>query len=254
MDRAVLGWAALGSIAYVFLPWYAIEDSLFGLAWLARYPGDSAVAPALVQGFSYDRPWLLPVGVSVLAPIMAQSVRSESVRAAVLLAAAGGGIAWVAWQGFAIGGQPGVGVGGVVVTTALLMLLCLGLAAKGSLNGDRFVTGALGAVIAVVIVFVFFPVSRVLVAAVQDNTGAFAPYQFWTKFSSREIWGLDCMMSSVACGVAWNTLFLGLLVGASTTALGMAFALAVTRTEFRGKKVLRTLTVLPIITPPFVIG
>ena len=62
------------------------------------------------------------------------------------------------------------------------------------------------------------------------------------------------MMSSVACGVAWNTLFLGLLVGASTTALGLAFALAVTRTEFRGKQVLRTLTVLPIITPPFVIG
>lgn len=254
MDRAVLGWAALGSIAYVFLPWYAIEDGFFALAWLARYPGDRAVAPALLQAFFYDRLWLLPVGVFVLAPIVARSVRSQSVRAAVLLVAGGGGIAWVAWQGFAIGGQPGVGVGGAVVATALLMLLCIGLAAKGFLNGDRFVTGAIGVVIALVIVFVFFPVSRVLVAAVQDDTGAFAPHQFWAGFSKGEIWGLDCMLSSLACGVAWNTLFLGLLVGASTTALGMAFALAVTRTELRVKKVLRTLTVLPIITPPFVIG
>jgi len=36
--------------------------------------------------------------------------------------------------------------------------------------------------------------------------------------------------------------------------LGLAFALIATRTGFRHKKALRILTVLPIITPPFVIG
>src|SRR4029450_11960449 len=71
---------------------------------------------------------------------------------------------------------------------------------------------------------------------------------------SREVWGLGCLVSSAGCGVAWNTLFLGVLVGLSTTALGLAFALIVTRTGFRAKKALRILTVLPIITPPFVIG
>ena len=49
-------------------------------------------------------------------------------------------------------------------------------------------------------------------------------------------------------------LILAILVGFLTTALGLAFALVVTRTGFRFKKVLRALTVLPIITPPFVIG
>ena len=38
------------------------------------------------------------------------------------------------------------------------------------------------------------------------------------------------------------------------TLLGLCFALVVTRTDFRWKRSLRALTLLPIITPPFVIG
>ena len=45
-----------------------------------------------------------------------------------------------------------------------------------------------------------------------------------------------------------------MLVGVLTTALGLVFALVVTRTGFRYGRLLRALTVLPIITPPFVIG
>jgi iron(III) transport system permease protein len=44
------------------------------------------------------------------------------------------------------------------------------------------------------------------------------------------------------------------LVGFSTTVLGLAFALVATRSGFKYSKLLRALTVLPIITPPFVIG
>jgi iron(III) transport system permease protein len=254
MERSVLGWAALGSVAFFLFPWYALEDGLVNLAWLRRYPVDTAFAPALVQAFLHGRLWLLPVGVFVLAPLGALGVRSQGVRAAVLLVAGGGGISWVVLQGFAVGGQPGMGIGALVVVTALLMLFCIGLASKGFFNGDRFVAGGIGVVIALVVVFVFFPVARILVAAVQDNSGALAPGEFWAKFSSREIWGLDCLTSAIGCGVAWNTLFLGLLVGTSTTALGLTFALVATRTPFSATKALRVLTVLPIITPPFVIG
>ena len=54
--------------------------------------------------------------------------------------------------------------------------------------------------------------------------------------------------------MAWNSLLLAVLTGAGTTVLGLAFALVVTRTGFRAKRLLRVLTVLPIITPPFVVG
>jgi iron(III) transport system permease protein len=254
MDRVVLGWAATGVIAYALLPWYAIEDGIFGLGWLSRYPTDRAVSPALVQALFHGRLFLLPLVLFLLAPLAIRTAKGVAARSALLLTVGTSGLAWVAIQGFAVGSQPGIGVGGFVVVTALLMLFCVGLAARGAFNGDRFVSGGIGAVIALVVVFVFYPVSRVLVSAIEDSTGAFAPRDFWTKLSGREVWGLDCLHSSAGCGVAWNTLLLGVLVGASTTALGLAFALIVTRTGFRAKKALRVLTVLPIITPPFVIG
>ena len=47
---------------------------------------------------------------------------------------------------------------------------------------------------------------------------------------------------------------LALLCATGCTVLGLAFALIVTRTRFRFKRALRVLSVLPIITPPFVIG
>src|SRR5213594_2904804 len=254
MDRAVFGWVAAGGIAYALLPWYALEDGIFGFGWLSGYPTDRIGAPALVQALLHGRLALLPVAMFLLAPLVVRGAGSTRARPTLLLAVGAGGMAWIAVQGFAVGGQPGIGVGGLVVFAALLMIFCVGLAAKGAFNGDRFVSGGIGAVIALVGVFVFFPVSRVLVGAVEDSSGAFAPREFWAKLSACEVWGLDCLGSSAGCGVAWNTLILGVLVGASTTVLGLAFALIVTRTGFRAKKALRLLTVLPIITPPFVIG
>jgi len=266
------GWL-LGGVGYAILPWYAIEDGVFGLSWVARYPADAAVAPALLQALTHRRWWLLPpAGLLLVALVVGRRAKGDPRRAAALLAVGALGMAWIAAQGFAIGltgwswaglerafgpldgRQVGMGVGGLVTVVAFLLLFCEGLAARGYFNGDGFVAGAVGSVVALVTVFVFFPVFRVLVSAAQDNTGAFAPSVFWQKFASREVWGLGCLTSSLTCGVAWNTVFLGILVGAGTTVLGLAFALVVTRTAFRAKRLLRILTVLPIITPPFVIG
>ena len=66
--------------------------------------------------------------------------------------------------------------------------------------------------------------------------------------------GLACATANVNCGVFWNTLMLATASATAATALGLSFALIATRTGFRAKKALRMLTVLPIITPPFVIG
>ena len=134
------------------------------------------------------------------------------------------------------------------------MLICHGLAARGFCRGDAFTVSSIGLIIALIAVFVFFPIIMVLISAFQDNAGTVAPDEFVAKLFDQSIWGLDCLTSNLRCGVAWNTLFLGVLVGFGTTALGLAFALIATRTGFPMKGLLRALTVLPIITPPFVIG
>lgn len=269
--RAVEGaWLLAGVVGYAVLPWYALDDGLLSTAWLRRYPLDPAMAPALLQGSVYGRPWLLPVGAALLLAL--PGVIPGGPRPGWLLAAGAGGLGVTALQGFLVGpqgwawaalegwfgplgrGQPGLGVGGAVTAAAFLLIFCGGLAGRGAFRGDRFVAGSAGTIVALVALFVFFPILRVLVSAFQDNQGRAAPGEFWRKLTGRDVWGLDCLVSTVSCGVSWNTVFAGLLVGAGTTLLGLAFALVVTRTSFRYRRALRVLTVLPIITPPFVIG
>ena len=47
---------------------------------------------------------------------------------------------------------------------------------------------------------------------------------------------------------------MGILTAFSSTFLGLGFALLIVRTNFKFKKIIRLLSILPIITPPFVIG
>ena len=216
--------------------------------------------------------WLAPIALPLLLATAALVFTQRDRMARALVVAGAVGLALAATQGLAIGlrgwnwtflsamfgapgpSQPGMGIGAALTCASFLMLLCHGLAARGWCRGDAFVVGAIGSVIALTIVFVFFPVATILTSAAKDDSGAFALNAFGAKLFDNSIWGLDCLTSNLRCGVAWNTLFLGILVGFGTTALGLAFALIATRTGMRFKGALRVLTILPIITPPFVIG
>src|SRR5215213_1905983 len=262
MSRSALIWVVLGWVGYAALPWYGLEN---GLAT------ELVAGSGLLVGLG-GAWWLLPIALPLLASLR-PLLRSDTGGEGGWLTAAGGwGLALIVVQGFAVGmngwgfdalatvfgapgpSQRGMGLGAGLASVAFLMVLCHGLAAQGWCRGDAFVVSSIGLVLALITLFVFFPVSTILVSAVQDNQGGFAPGEFVDKFLDRSIWGLDCLVSDLRCGVAWNTLFLALLVGVGTTALGLAFALIATRTNFPLKKALRVLSVLPIITPPFVIG
>src|SRR5207237_3985712 len=119
---------------------------------------------------------------------------------------------------------------------------------------DRFAAASLVTIVVLVGVFVFYPLARVLVAAVLAPGGVPSPGALWARLSAEKIWTLACLGSPRSGGVAWNTLGLALLTAGGTTVLGLALALLVTRTTLRLRRVARLLTVLPVITPPFVIG
>jgi iron(III) transport system permease protein len=188
-----------------------------------------------------------------------------------LILSGAGGLAYLTAQGFGIGirgfnypilsqvfgelgdRQYGMGYGGLMVASAFLFLLTQGIAARGAVNGDIFVVSAIGGVIAIVATFVFFPIATMLITAFIAEDQSYSIVIFFSKLFDDRIWGLGCFYGT-RCGVAWNSLFLAILVGVITTVLGLIFALVVTRSGFRYKKLLRALTVLPIVTPPFVIG
>ena len=92
-------------------------------------------------------------------------------------------------------------------------------------------------------------------APLQDNAGALALGEFAAQVLRQVDLG-PRLPRRRACAAAWpgTRCSSRVLVGVGTTALGLAFALIATRTGLRFKGVLRVLTILPIITPPFVIG
>jgi iron(III) transport system permease protein len=266
MSRATLGWIVLGWVGFALLPWYGFDRAAVP-TFSDYFIGGSALLHGMRGAW-----WLLPILVPLVMSLRPVMLPSPSANSRWLVASGVLGLALIVLQGFTIGlngwtvdilktisggpgpSQAGMGYGAALTASAFLIILCHGLAARGWCRGDAFVTSSIGIVVALIIVFVFFPVSTILASAFTDNDGSLAPLVFLTKFMDRSIWGLDCLTSDLRCGVAWNTLFLGLLVAFGTTALGLAFALIATRTTFRYKKLLRIMSVLPIITPPFVIG
>ncbi|MEO8508741.1 MAG: iron ABC transporter permease, partial [Betaproteobacteria bacterium] len=269
--RVLLAWLAVGTVGFALLPWYALQDSVLGVAWLRRWTA-AENAPALIQVFAYDRPWLAPLlllllaGVTLLAPTLDRRARGNG-----LLVIGSVGFAYLLAQGFVIGpagwsqagladtlgpvaGQYGMGLGACLVATTFAMIGALGLAERGYFKGDAFVAGSVVVVAVLVAVFTFFPVFKILTQALQDNDSVYSLSAFTTRLTTEKIWGISCVTGNTRCGVAWNTLLLAFLCASGCTALGLAFALIATRTRFPYKRGLRVLSVLPIITPPFVIG
>ncbi len=267
-------WIAIGWAGFFILPWYAVEDGLFSFEWLFNgYPFDTDFAPAAFIVGQGEKLWLAPMLLPLLTVLAVLGrTKSDPLYAKILIASSVFGLFWLGFQGFSIGlrgwqfgwleamfgplgdRQYGIGYGAMFMAASFLFLFTQGLAARGAINGDVFVVSAIGGVIAVIAIFVFFPIAKMLLAAFITEDQTYSVAVFLSKFLDDRLWGLSCLSGGGKCGVGWNSLFLAVLVGVLTTALGLVFALVVTRTGFKYKQALRALTVLPIITPPFVIG
>ncbi|MBM3094814.1 ABC transporter permease subunit [Ensifer sp. T173] len=262
----------LGLAAFLAVPWYRIEGGFFGLGWLSGFPSDAAVAPGLAQIFAHGRSWLVVALVLLGICAVARFVRDPARRGLVLAAAGALGLLFIAAQGLAIGftgwtwtisetlfgpladGQPSMGAGAVLASLAFILIFAFGLAERGVMKGDAFIVASIALLVCLVVVFVFYPVGSMFAASVQDFDGSFKPDGFLRNIQDGSIWSLGCVTGGERCGVAWRTLWLALMTASGSTLLGLAFALVATRTRFPFKKGMRMLTVLPIITPPFVIG
>lgn len=246
----------IGLAGIFLLPWYAVEDGFWTFSWISTFTNSDS-APAVLQAWLHQRWWLIPSIILLIISIPIISLIKHPGFLTLSLAAVGLlGLIFTIGQGFAIQRyeQPGIGAGGLLLTAAFLYLFTTSVSRFGKSRGDAFIIGLIGTIIVLVFVFVFFPVGHVLIKAFELTDGSYGISHFIQSFFSSNIWGLKCLVSNDYCGPGINSLFLAILTGLGTTLLGLSFALIATRTDFRAKKVLRILTVLPIITPPFVIG
>ncbi|CAN7644349.1 iron ABC transporter permease [Rhizobium rhizogenes] len=262
----------LGIAAPILLPWYRIEGGFFGFGWLSSFPGDPSTAPGLLEIAQHGRWWLAAAVVLLLLGGVARFLSNPLHRGALLAWAGGLGIFFLTLQGLAIvasgwswtisetlfgalaDGQPPMGAGAVLTGIVFVLLFSFGLAERGVMKGDAFVVSAIAMLIILVAIFVFYPVGSMFVGAFQAFDGSFNPDGFITNIQDPSVWSLSCLIGGDRCGVAWRTLWLAIMTASGATLLGLCFALVATRTRFPFKKGLRLLTILPIITPPFVVG
>ena len=117
------------------------------------------------------------------------------------------------------------------------------MAELGFQRGDTFIAGAVIFIILMVAAFIFFPVWEIFNRLIFDKSDGFAPFQFFH------------IITSFGVGrVIGNTLMLAFSVGAATTIFGLIFALYAVRATTRLRYLIRVFYILPIITPPFVVG
>jgi iron(III) transport system permease protein len=274
-NRAIMVWLSIGLLAYLALPWYAIQDSN-GLLQIPNVFSDADAGNGVMQAGAYGRPWLW-IGVLGLLLAGAGAWMLPTRRQGAVLIAGGllgllgllatafsiGAKGWsFAWMNASFGelavNQFGIGWGAVVALVSLLVLAAFGMARRGYFKGDLFIAAAVLGCAALLILFIMFPVLKALSAAfftqTDDGVSTFAPWAMWSRIASERNFGLSCVVGGQRCGVAWNTLFLGLMTATSTVVLGTLMALMAERASKRYAKPLNVLAMLPIITPPFVVG
>ncbi|SPL61754.1 ABC transporter permease [Ochrobactrum soli] len=263
---------AFALVAFVLLPWYRIEDGFLGFGWLGDLFSESTTAPGILQIVAFSRPWLGVAAALMLVCAIARIALPVGRRSSILIWASLFGLGFLVLQGLAVGGsgwnwtiseslfgtladgQPAFGAGAILTSLCFLLIFAFGLAERGVMKGDAFVVSSITLLVALVGVFVFYPVLSMFVGSVQDFDGSFKPEGFIGNIQDSSIWSLACVVGEGRCGVAWRTLWLALMTASGSTIMGLAFALVATRTNFPFKKGLRLLTILPIITPPFVVG
>jgi len=166
--RAVLVWSLAGLAAFAVLPWKALEYGLFDA--LASELWD-AVGWRLT-GFL---PWLPTLACLLLA---ARPWRNTEPALRFRIDAA---VSATALIGLLVGakilGVP-LGLGAAVQVVVLGAVAALAVARLGYVQGDAFMTGSILLIAGLVILFILFPISTILIKVLVDAKGAFTPFRF----------------------------------------------------------------------------
>lgn len=183
------------------------------------------------------------LGILLVNAILASLVLDNRLKNAVILSL--NLLAIILFIGQFLILTPNIALGG---GSFLLFFTCLfsvshALSHLRIIEGDAFISGSILSVGMMLIIFILLPLLVILGRSVFVN-GAFTPLNFFTTLLSYpNTWR-----------TLRNSLLMAVTVGVFSTAIGLAFALVVERSRFKYAYFLQGFSLLPIITPPFVIG
>ncbi|MEO8753213.1 MAG: iron ABC transporter permease, partial [Casimicrobiaceae bacterium] len=101
--RALVAWLVVGAAGLFIFPWYALPDTVLGVAWLRNWSGKES-APALLQVVRHGSVWLIQLVPLLMAgAVLLHPKLDRRMRANGLIVVGTAGIGYALLQGFAIG-------------------------------------------------------------------------------------------------------------------------------------------------------
>ena len=224
-------WVAIALLCYALLPAFALDYGIVESTW------DERLAAMGWHSLNLSALWFAPVLLFLLFPLFnstpAARAKGELVWTAIIafITLVSAKLAHVS-LGYAV-----IGLAGALVAIATLALARLKV-----LQGDKFIIASLLIIILLIALFIVFPTGAIFIAMFYED-GAFHPQQV-----------LRILSQSYILRVIGNSLMLSGFVGLMSTIFGLAFALYTTRIARRTAFIGKIFSILPIVTPPFVVG
>ncbi len=223
-------WVLLGLLAWIIIPWKGLEYGIFestgseifnAFAWKSI---NTSFIPLTIFLLFLLRPWKSHAKANLIDAAVSIVSFALTLFGAALL-------------------NESLGYSAAIQLTFFLLIFSLALARMGFIQGDPFMTTAIVMIMTSIAVFVLFPISTIFSKVIFLDDGTFTPMAFYNNITS---FGVGRTLK--------NSLMLSIAVGMSSTFLGLCFSLFTVRITKRFKGLARLFSMLPIVTPPFVIG
>ncbi|MDM1545574.1 iron ABC transporter permease [Ignatzschineria indica] len=228
-------WVLLGVVAFLVLPTYSLDYGLW-----------DSTEEEILESFGWSSlsiGWLwfaLPLLLLFrpLRPTVAQLKSVRRNRFDIMI------LAFSTLVMLVTSSMMGMGLGYSVILLILAfgMILTLNLSRLDYLGGDRFIIAALILIVALIAIFIIYPIIKIFIPVVMTKEG-FAPFNFFHVLNNHYI-----------LRVIKNSLLLATAVGLTATIFGLILAVYTARIAKRSVIIGRIFALLPIVTPPFVVG
>lgn len=224
-------WIILSLLAFVLLPSNALDYGLF------ESTSDEYLEAMGWASFNLTWAWFLPVIVYGALPLLRLPQQTQA-KTELFLTALSVLFMFISATLYKIS----MGYAVIVLLVGYTALATLSLAKLKVMQGDKFIIASLLCIILLIFFFIVYPTLAIFVSMFYDGD-TFSPQQV-----------MRILTQSYIVRVITNSLFLSGFVGIVSTVFGLAFALYTTRIARRTAFIGKIFSILPIVTPPFVVG
>ena len=232
--------------------WLGSIIALMLLTLIPFSPLHEGARNTLSAGFVTSTVWHLfgkfPIILVLISVLLANIVIAvleinRKLKARILLTINSIGIVLFLYLFLIIAPKMPMGIGSLILFFFYLLFIARTLSLLGFIRGDSFISGSILTLAILLIVFIIFPLVVILGKSIVVK-GTLNFVNFYKV--------LAAYPSTIR--ILKNSLLMATSVGILSTLVGLAFALVIERSRFKLKRFMQGFSLLPIITPPFVIG